>query len=172
MRRGFVQRNEHFWATVLENDTAIASNVLRFSPIVAPTDWVVRAGAATATLVRIRGHIDVVADTGATIGGGANVAFAVIVVDGDDASTFNPWTLISYQEHDVLWTRTSSVQNVSDDTGTSSLANVNFAVDIKAKRKLKADDFVYLVTFNAVTAVAGDRGIRMSAIMRDLVVVK
>jgi len=140
--KSFVSRNEHFWSTVLENDVGVANNVLRFTPIVSPTDWVVRAGMATATLVRIRGHVDVRCDTLATPAGGFNLYYSVIVVDADDAVNFNPMTSQSYIDHDVLWTRCFSIVNASDSSGSFSQEHDNFALDIKVRRKLKPDDFL------------------------------
>jgi len=172
LRKGFVSRNEHFWTAVFEADVGVASNVLRFTPIVAPTDWVVRAGAATATLVRIRGHVDVRCDTSATPAGGLNLWTNVIAVDADDASTFNPQTSVSYTEHDILFTRVDSIVNASDSSRSFTQHSISFPVDIKVRRKLKAGDFVYLVTFCAVTGIAGDRGMRLNAVLRGLVVVK
>jgi len=171
-RKSFVSRNEHFWSTVLENDVGVANNVLRFTPIVSPTDWVVRAGMATATLVRIRGHVDVRCDTSATPAGGFNLYYSVIVVDADDAVNFNPMTSQSYIDHDVLWTRCFSIVNASDSSGSFSQEHDNFALDIKVRRKLKPDDYVYLVTFCAPTGIAGDRGMRLACIVRGLIVVK
>jgi len=172
MRKGFVQRNEHFWAAVIENDVQVGSNVLRFTPIVSPTDWVVRAGQATATLVRIRGHVDVALGTSGPAGG-AVVAYAVIVVDADDAANFNPFTLASYLNHDVLWTRVKSLFQFGASTdGPILQPNDNFAVDIKVRRKLKPDDYVYLVTFCAVNGTGSDEDVRLTAILRGLIVVK
>lgn len=172
-RKGFVQRNEHFWSTVLEDQAAgtIASNVIRFSPVVAPTDWVVRAGFTTANLIRIRGHVSVVALTSTP--GGCALSYAVIVADGDDASTFNPMTISSYLDHRVVWTRTRHLFQIGDAVnGPVGLQEDNFVVDIKAKAKLKPDDFVYFVTYNQATAIGADVAIRMHAILRALVVVK
>lgn len=171
--KGFVQRNEHFWTTMLEDPAAgtIGVNVLRFSPIVGPSDWVVRAGFTTATMVRIRGHISVISNGNAGAAGGQNVAFAIIVADADDASTFNPMTLISYQEHRVLWTRTWQ----SFQWGAVGVVNgheENFEVDVKVRAKLKPDDYVYLVTFNMPTPLGTDDTLRLHCIMRALIVVK
>jgi len=172
MRKGFVQRNEHFWAAIIENDTQVGSNVLRFSPIVSPTDWVVRAGQTTATLVRIRGHVNCGLNNGGNPGG-AILGYAVIVVDADDAVNFNPFTLASYLNHDVLWTRTASLGQYGTATEGCLQATDNFSLDIKVRRKLKPDDFVYLVTFCAPTVTfATDEDIRLTAILRGLVVVK
>jgi len=172
MRKGFVQRNEHFWSAVIENDQQIGSNVIRFTPIVAPTDWVVRAGQSTATLVRIRGHVDVGLGSNA-LAGGANIAYAVIVVDADDAANFSPYTLISYTNHDVLWTRVKSlVQFGPADTAPIAQVSDNFALDIKVRRKLKPDDNVYLVTGCFVTSQTADEDVRLSCIIRGLIVVK
>jgi len=171
VRRGFVQRNEHFWTSIIENATDIAPNVLRFTPIVGPTDWVVRAGAATATLVRIRGHISVALDISAAPGG-CSLTFAVIVVDADDAVNFNPMTLVSLNENQVLWTRTKQLLYFGDIANGAQVPEENFVLDVKVRRKLRPDDYVYLVTFNGVTPLAADRNVRLHCVARGLVVVK
>jgi len=174
-RKSWVSRNEHFWSAVIENQTVIASNIIRFSPIVAPTDWVVRAGQSTANLVRIRGHWSVTSVWGATPGepGGSSVFYAIIVVDADDAANFNPGALVAYQEHRVLWTRTANlVQFGFASAGPIVAPSDSFAVDVKVQAKLKPDDYVYMVTANFVTPLAGDNSLNITGILRGLVVVK
>jgi len=175
MRRGFVQRNEHFWTSILENSVSIGSNVLRYTPIVGPSDWVVRAGAATANLVRIRGHWDVrTANAGEPGGtGGSTLAYAIIVVDADDAVNFNPFTLSSLNENQVLWTRVyQAFQYGLASDGPVPATGDNFAIDVKVQRKLRPDDYVYMVTFNAPTSLGFDNSAVIAGIIRALIVVK
>jgi len=155
-RRNWVSKQEHFWSRFAENQQTIANGVIRFVPIVAPTDWVVRDGFATCTMVRIRCSYAVAIDTtsGGNVGGSASMFISVVVVDSDDA-TWNILTAASRAETDILWTKTHLLHNVSDESGTSVIAKAEADIDIKVKRKLKADDFVYLTAHNATGYIQG-----------------
>lgn len=144
-RKNWVSRQEHFWTSVRDT-VVLGTNVVRFNPIVAPTDWLVRTGYSTCTLVRIRGHVAI--GHSSALPGFSRVASAVIVVDADDAANFNPEAVNSYNEHDVLWTRTDFYQCPSSGTGVAWIPGLNFEIDIPVKRKLKSDDFVYFVWGN------------------------
>jgi len=152
-------------------DTSIGSEVIRFSPIVAPTDWKVRAGNAQANLVRIHGSVSLCANTaGGLAAFNSKLIFAVIKVDADDASTFNPLTSISYIEHDVLWTHVRGYRELNE-SGRTTMPDVHFTFDIKAQRKLRSDDFVYLVFYNHQgTTVTG--AMSYSVLTRALIVTK
>jgi len=173
-RKGFVQRNEHFWTSVIEDEAVIGSGVLRFSGIVAPTDWVTRAGYTTANLVRIRGHWDVRTHNVGTPGtaGGNSVVYAIIVVDADDAVNFNPKTLASLNENRVLWTRCKNIFQFGAAANGNEACGDNFEIDVKAQAKLRPDDFVYMVTYNDGSLIGGDNSLLISGILRALVVVK
>lgn len=173
-RRGNpVSRQEHFWTSVVEDQTQVLSAILRFTPIVGPTDWVVRAGyAAGTTLHRIRGHCSVILNNAGA--GGAAVSYAIIVADADDAAGFNPNSMTSLNEYRVLWTRTKQFFT-STDLGGSSTWNHNednFEVDVKVKAKLRPDDYVYMVTFCNATAIGADEDVRLLYLLRGLLVVK
>jgi len=168
-RKNWVSRQEHFW-TVVQDRTVVANNVIRFNPIVAPTDWVVRAGFSTCTMVRIRGHVSY-AWQDATAGG-SSIQSAIIVVDADDAVNFNPAALLSYEEFDVLWTRTDILGLQTDATGATALSTVSFEVDVKVKRKLKHDDYVYYVFGNNTLTGFGTGDIIPNMTLRSLLVPK
>jgi len=167
-RTNWVSRQEHFWSVVADG-TALANNVIRFDSIVAPTDWVVRAGFATCTMVRIRGHVSMA--WGDPNAGGSLVRAAIIVADADDA-TFNPAAVASYEEGDVLWTRTDILGFLSDDSGSAAISVVSYEVDVKVKRKLKRDDHVYFVFGNSTLHTFGTGEIVPNVVLRALLVPK
>jgi len=168
-RRNWVSRQEHFWATAFEN-ASIANNVIRFTPIVAPTDWIVRVGNAQANLVRIHGSVHVRPNYAGSVGArNQNLMFAVIKVDADDAASFNPATSVSYINHDVLWTHQGGIHTLNESGARLDNFHVDF--DIKAQRKLRSDDYVYLVMYNLQGTTVGE-AVHYMAITRALLVVK
>jgi len=98
--------------------------------------------------------------------------FAVIVVDADDAAGFNPAAAISHEEYDVLWTRTEALGFLSDGSGSSIAPGCSFPIDIKVKRKLKRDDFVYFVFANNTLGGYGTGEITPNLTARALLVPK
>jgi len=126
-------------------------------PLVAPADWAVRDGFGTCTMVRIHASYSILNDGNGGIAGASSIFLSVIVVDSDDA-TFNTLTATSRADTDILWQRTHLLQVFSDDSGTAENAWREGVIDIKVKRKLKADDFVYLTVHNA-NGYAGPTGL-------------
>jgi len=98
--------------------------------------------------------------------------FAVIVVDADDADGFNPAAALSYEEYDVLWTRTECIAFLSSGAGSAEAPVCSFPIDIKVKRKLKRDDFVYFVFANNTLGGYGTGDITPNLTARALLVPK
>jgi len=107
-------------------------------------------------MVRIRASYAVSIDTtsGGTAAGSAAVFMSVIVVDSDDA-TWNILTAASRAETDLLWSKVHHLHLVSDESGSSIVPKAENDIDIKVKRKLKTDDYVYLCCHNATGYVGG-----------------
>lgn len=146
-RRNWISRQEHAWTTLLDS-TSLANGVIRFDSLVQPTDWVVRVGQGTCTLVRIRGHMSFYPATNTA--GQASIRAAIIVADEDDA-TFNPVSATEYDDGDVLWTWNgycgASVDNwrLAPET----------AIDVKVMRKIRRNDYIYLVYSNSTVGALG-----------------
>lgn len=158
-RRGFVQRNEHFWSGQAVNQAATAIGTTSTVDLVAPVDWVARLGQASAVLVRIRGSFAFTLTGAGEIGA---LFAAIMVIDEDEASP-NPSVASTLINEDILWTYCGGLH--APATGAARYP-VSVEFDVKAKRKLKVQDEVRLIIRNE-----GNSG-ELSMMSRALVVVR
>jgi len=163
-RKNWISRQEHAWTTLLDS-TTVANGIIRFDSLVQPTDWIVRIGYATCTLVRIRGHMSFfpASNTSAV----ASVRAAIVIADEDDAS-FNPVSATEYDEADVLWTWNGYCA-ASQDNWRGVPETV---IDVKAKRKIKRNDYVYLVYANSTAGALNTISIIPNVTVRCLLAFK
>jgi len=97
----------------------------------------------------------------------ASIRAAIIVADEDDA-TFNPVSATEYDDNDVLWTWNGYCA-ASQDNWRGVPETV---VDVKAKRKIKRNEYVYLVYANSTAGALNTISVIPNVTMRCLLAFK
>jgi len=144
------------WTTVVPVEQSLAVGATTGLNVVVDTDWQRAAGAnERATLMRIRGWIDVINKLGAgSFAGGALLAYALLTdEDASNASAADPAT---YVEEDILWTGGGCFP--FSGAGAAG-GNVRLPIDIKAMRKMRVGMNVRVVLTNATDNIVSISGV-------------
>lgn len=132
-RKNWVSRQEHLWVVNNTADFSLAAGTVLDGAMVAPSDWVTRAGFEKATYVRSRGWFT----ARATATGGAGAVYMVVLVRAAGQAVLDPSLTATLRDYDVLWTGGGVVAKVAP--ADESQAVVMPAIDIRTKRKLTED---------------------------------
>jgi len=129
------------------------------------TDWAV-ISSQRATLMSIRGWIGFTAVSLTPV---CTISCFIIKVDSNIALTdasVNPSTIQNYVDEDVLWT--GQWRSSGQITGAvEAPGHVLFEINVKAMRKLRADDDIRLVTVSNVSNC-----VHKTALLRTLIKVQ
>ncbi len=140
------------WTTVITDDENISTST-EILDIVQGVDWSVVVGQKSATLLSIRGNINV-RRTNAVEGS----VFMYIAKFDEDETSPSPLVPATYVEEDILWTHCYQYR-------ADSIESVNIPVHVKAKRRMKSGDDIRLVFVESGTTNTSE----LSCILRALV---
>jgi len=141
--RGARVRGLNTWTSILALEVALVAGSNTQFDVVNDTDWVPSSGTAKATLLRIRGWLNMVSKVGSgSFAGGA--LFAYIGVFDEDTASPAANLVSTYVDEDILWT--GGVQFPFLDSGAADAYRLD--VDVKAQRKIRNGEEVRLVVTN------------------------
>jgi len=140
------------WTTVITDDENI-STTTEILDIVQGVDWSVVAGQKSATLLSIRGNINI-RRTNAVEGS----IFMYIAKFDEDETSPSPLVPATYVEEDILWTFCYQYR-------ADAIRSLNIPVHVKAKRRMKSGDDIRLVFVESGTTNTSE----LSCILRALV---
>jgi len=159
--RGSKDRGLNVWTAVLAEEFAIGSGTSSTFDIVLDTDWKPAAGTARATLMRIRGWLNVIQKI--TSGSFADGMISAYIALYDEDETSKPANAVNtYTDEDILWTGGHMFPFV-DSGAAGSVCMID--VDVKAQRKIKNGQEVRLVVTNNL-AVSVDIGLVLRGLLR------
>ena len=112
------------WLTVVGLNTAITDSTLS-ADLVADGDWSVSSGKQSATVIAVRGWISVMSPKTAV-----EVSMAgYIGIQDENATSGSPQSVATYLNEDVMWTHGTHF-------GSAAITQMNWDIDVKAKRRL------------------------------------
>ena len=148
----------YVWSAVLIADQTVGSGAMAGQNIVQATDWAGAVGFERATLLTVRGWLNIV-----QVGTEVLQWFAVVAKQGADEPALDALVVATYVDEDLLWTGGGSFPA----TGVAQATNKDDReIHIKVKRKLSVDDNITLfvgataglLTFNTVLRGLVDKG--------------
>ncbi len=145
--RGSKQRGQNVWTTVLTAQASLASGASVSFDIVADVDWTAIGGTERATLMRIRGYLNVIHKLTTGSFADAPVLAYIGMFDEDEASPAAT-AVTTYTDEDILWT--GGHLFAFADTGTVG-PTWRQEFDVKAQRKIKSGQECRLVVTNAAS---------------------
>jgi len=151
-RRSSKKAKDFVWTAVITDDENISTST-EVLDIVQGVDWSVVAGQKSATLLSIRGNINI-RRTNAVQGS----IFMYIAKFDEDETSPSPLVPGSYAEEDILWTHCYQYR-------ADSIESVNIPVHVKAKRRMKSGDDIRLVFIESGSTNTSE----LSCILRALV---
>jgi len=146
--------NKNYIWTSIRIGSNLDTTVANF-PLVNDADWVGAAGQPSATIIAIRGWLDIIG-----VGVVSSNSFMYIGTVDEDVTTFaDPNAAATYVGEDIMWTGGAG-KGVAAIEGQ---AIKSFDINIKVKRKIKAGKQLILSTVNNV-----DNDVRLLGIIRCL----
>ena len=148
VRRSARSKGALVWTTILVERQALATTGTLAFDIVADTDWTTVGGKEKATVVRVRGWMDISVEPAAVLTASGPV-FAFIGTSDEDEAAVSASVAGTYKDEDIMATYGhqfpySNISQPSPDTWKT-------LVDIKAMRKIQTGQELRLTITNEHT---------------------
>lgn len=133
VRRSTRNGKNLIWVTTLIESSFLEATPLDLADLVIPSDWAGAAGFDRATLMGVRGWLNIAQVAAATAADASGVWVAIYVTGTDiPANSFNPGAAVDYNDNDTLYT-TGAALTTTTGTGVPQPAE---QIWIKARRRL------------------------------------
>ena len=137
----------NIWTTIVDNEQVVGTGSTIEFPVVADSDWQRGAAAERATILRVRGWININKYIAAGVVGGDGAVFMYLALMDDDAVAPAANVASTYVEEDIMWTAGATF-HANGAGGVDAPAVVQFVIDVKAMRKMRSGQTLSLVVTN------------------------